>query len=202
MQRARITIAGTMGLIFTVAVGLAAFRGPNYLASNVVFTLALAIHLAAIVALLTVPGPRRGFWKGFVVCGWGYLILSLGPGLESSMSAHLATTALLDISYQDWLGAPNGPPDLQHQPDFSVTTHKWDLWTQPVPVVSLRFSNSSFYITTPEYFLRIGHSFFSLVFAITGGLLGRHLARNSSGRTGLIGGNGPSPAIDSVTEHP
>jgi hypothetical protein len=181
MRMPRITIGLSMGLVALMAIGIAAFRRPSWLASNVVFSLALAIHFAAIVALLTVQGPARGFWKGFVACGWGYLILSLGPGLESSTGPYLATTALLDVAYQDWLASPSGIPIFtKGLPDNSPVISKWKLWDWPDSIVNTRVSNSSFYIMTPDAFLRIGHSAFSLLTALLGGTLGRMLSRRSA----------------------
>jgi hypothetical protein len=204
MRRARGTIAGSMGLIALTAVGLASLRRPSYLTANAVFSLALVIHFAAIVAVLSLRGLARSFWMGFTACGWGYLILSVGPGSESIASPYLLTTTILDIAYQHWFADPSRiPPLLRGQQDNSPVISKWKLWDWPYnPQVNNKLHNSAFYIMTPDPFMRIGHSLFSLAFAFTGGLLGRHFARNSSGRTGLIGGNGPSPTIDSVTEHP
>jgi hypothetical protein len=179
MTRTRTTIAGWMGVIALAATGLWALRYPSWLAANFVFTLALVFHFVAIVAVINLKGPSRGFWSGFAICGWGYLILSVGPGLESTASARLATTTLLDFSYEYCFSSPYPQVYPRETAVIPVGMPKSKLWNWPEPIINSKIHNSAFYIMSPDAFLLIGHSLLSLPIAWAGGRLGRSLARRA-----------------------
>ncbi len=176
MKGLRLTIARAMGLVALSAAVLAGLRRPSWFAANVLFTAALAVQFAALVAVLNVRGPSRPFWKGFAVCGWGYLALSVGPFVGPVMSPHLATTAFLDLIYESFYHDPYGGPVVRYEPYVPTKPDKWDRWNWPEAVVDPRMHNSSHYIMAPDTFLRIGHSFLSLPIAWAGGWLGRRFA--------------------------
>jgi hypothetical protein len=181
MSLARFTIAGWMGVIGLTAAGFGALRYPSWLAANLVFTLALVFHFAALVAVINLRGPGRGFWSGFAVCGWGYMFLSVGPAAEMA-SARLATTTMLDFSYEYCFTSYYPQVYPRDTPVLPVGMPKGKLWTWPEPIINPKFHNSAFYIMSPDAFLLIGHSILSLPIAWAGGVLGRRLANREQGR--------------------
>jgi hypothetical protein len=180
MSRPRLTIAGWMGVIGLTAAGFGALRYPSWLAANLIFTLALVFHFAALVALINLRGSGRAFWSGFAVCGWGYMILSVGP-LAESASARLATTTMLDFSYEYCFTSYYPQVYPRDTPVLPAGMPKWKLWTWPEPIVNSKFHNSAFYIMSPDAFLLIGHSLLSLPIAWAGGVLGRRLTNRAKG---------------------
>ena len=100
MRRFRFTMSGLMGLVLTSAVGLTALTHPTPLWASVAFSLALAANFAAIVATIASEGGGRKVAAGFAVCGWGYFLLTLAPGLETSVGLYLVTTPLIEWFYR------------------------------------------------------------------------------------------------------
>src|SRR5258708_6300527 len=93
----RFRILSLMGLISTLALGMAALRYPSSMWASAIFTLALvAFTIATLVARF---GKRGGFAVGFAICGWLYMGLAFGPWFEDHMGHRLLSTAILDVLY-------------------------------------------------------------------------------------------------------
>jgi hypothetical protein len=99
MGRKRFTVAGLMGFVIVAAVGLAALTHPTPLWTSVAFSLALAVNFGALVAVISLEGRGRKIAAGFAVCGWGYLLITLAPGLDTSVGLYLITTPALEWFY-------------------------------------------------------------------------------------------------------
>ncbi len=79
MGRFRFSIAGQMGLVGLLAVGLAALKSANQLWTDLITTLVLGTLLFALLGLTHSTGAMRRFWSGFALFGWMYLILTQAP---------------------------------------------------------------------------------------------------------------------------
>lgn len=99
MSRPRFSIAGLMGLVVVVAVGVAALRSGSEDWAGIVLTLTLGLLGAAVLGAIYRTGPRRAFWVGFALFGWGYLALTYAPWFGSEVGPRLATTRGLDLLF-------------------------------------------------------------------------------------------------------
>jgi hypothetical protein len=89
----RLSLAGLLGIVLAVAVGLAALSSPTDLWAATALSLTLAALGFAVVGALLRRGPARAYWVGLAVIGWGYLALSAVPEVRG----RLLTTMLLDV---------------------------------------------------------------------------------------------------------
>ena len=120
MRRPRFTIAGLLGLVLGLAVGLAALRQASDVWDGLVFGGTLAVLLASVLLAVHRDGSRRSFWLGFALFGWVYLGASLIPPIE----ARLATTRaliFLDSKVLDRV-APSVKSPSVYSVSSSVTT--------------------------------------------------------------------------------
>jgi hypothetical protein len=184
MKHIRFTIASLLVVILVLGVGFAALRESSDLWESGLFTLTLGILLISILAAIHRTEKRRAFWLGFAVFGWIYLALTFMPSIES----RLITTKVL--AYLD-----------SKVPDRSIVHIKrvWDSWSskpdqnnqsigfvpqgnsgtsRTVPVagkLSFMGSFTGAASGSTMTFIRIGHSFLTLIAAMMGGLLSQHL---------------------------
>jgi hypothetical protein len=99
MARMRFSIAGLVIYVALFAVGFAAIRNPSSLWASTLFSVTLSTLSLAVLAAVYRRARRRAFWVGFAFCGWLYLIMTLGPGLDSLVGNHLLSTAILEMIY-------------------------------------------------------------------------------------------------------
>ena len=97
MRTIRFPIAGLMGAVLVVALGLAALRNPSETWAGVMFLLTCGTLCLAIVGVVCRSDRERAWWLGFALFGWGYLLLSLWSRVN------LPTMTLLDWIAK-WLG--------------------------------------------------------------------------------------------------
>lgn len=79
------------GLIFR------AVTAPSAIWGAVILSLALSICTLAAVGGLCARGPRRASYGGAAICGWAYLLVSLGPWAKEQIGPHLVTSAVIDL---------------------------------------------------------------------------------------------------------
>ncbi len=89
MRKIRFPIAGLMIAVLIIALGLAALRNSSESWAGALFLLTCAVLTLAIVGVVCRDGTERGWWLGFALFGWGYLLLAFWSSLD------LPTTALL-----------------------------------------------------------------------------------------------------------
>lgn len=77
MMRARLTIAGMMGVVLLVGAAFAGLTHPTMLWSRAVATLTAVVLLTAILGALFGRGHARGFWAGYALFGWFFLMISV-----------------------------------------------------------------------------------------------------------------------------
>ena len=90
-------MAALMGLVFVLAVGMAALKSANKIWAGVIMTLVLGVLLFALLGVAHNSGPTRRFWSGFAVFGWGYLTFIFGPLFDKDVGRLIPTTDLLRV---------------------------------------------------------------------------------------------------------
>jgi hypothetical protein len=187
MRTFRFTIAGLLGVITVLGIGLAALREASDLWDSGLFTLTLGVLLVAVLLAVHRREDRRAFWFGFTLCGWGYMALSLVPSIEPRL---LTTKALAYLDAQvpgQALGftirltesgsgsSINQVVGLAFSPDgrriASSSQGRVGLWDAATGRLLATIPG------TTENFIRIGHSLFALLAAWAGGLVSRRLWR-------------------------
>jgi hypothetical protein len=163
MRPFRVSILGLMTLILLCGAWFAWLRRPTFHAASFAFTTMLTVLLFSLLALRY--SPRRNFWVGFVIFGWGYAILAFGPGCWMGVRPYLITSHPLgDLA--DLLGLTGkGPGNLMLNGDYN-----------PGRVPSDSGLNPWFKTDGGERFQRIGHSFAALAHGLVGGLLAVFMA--------------------------
>jgi hypothetical protein len=174
MARPRFTIAGLLGIVVFLAVGLAALRAATDAWDGGVFGVTLALLLVSVLLAVHRTGRRRAYWLGFALFGWAYLVMSLVPPVE----ARLPTTKAL--AYLDSKVPGRIVTSIAFSPDGR------SIHTRHGPMVRLWDATTGKLVAGPndtsEDFVRIGHSLLALVLSF----LGAHLSRSlyASGRPG------------------
>ncbi len=174
MNRARMTIVGSMAVIALVALGLAAIHNPTRLSSNGIFSLALAVLFGATIASFARSDTGRTSCRGFAVAGWGYLVLSLGPWFEDVTGPYLFTTPLIDLAYAKSDRRPNRVLTINGEGNpQSVYVAAESFWsdTQVDHVNSPGHNHYGFIPSTPYPLYRICHSLLALAAGLAGGLV-------------------------------
>jgi hypothetical protein len=195
MRPLRLTIAGFMGLILVIAVGLAALRHPTRLWANATFSMALAMDFGAVVAAISSEGRARSVCSGFAVCGWGYLVLALFPWFEANIGPQLITTPWIESAYS-WIDPDPGNPLMYWDGGLgSYSLRLGASWDEPQPTFFVGKSpyRADFVLAAPYSFSRIVHSLFGVAAGFAGGLLALALTR---------GAGEPARSTTSNTGHP
>src|SRR5215208_6439046 len=79
MGRFRVTLAGLMGVVVVLGVGLAALKNASNEWAGAVRLMTLGMLAAAILEAVYSRGARRAWWLGFALFGWGYEALASAP---------------------------------------------------------------------------------------------------------------------------
>lgn len=75
MRVPRFSIAGLMGFVFIVSIGLVSLRWPTPVWAGAIFLMTWGVLSLAVVGAVCRGGPARAWWLGFALFGWGYLLL-------------------------------------------------------------------------------------------------------------------------------
>ena len=192
MTRFRFSLLGLAVGTAAIAVVCAALVNASVLISRLVWGASLlCLTFALLCALLAAP-VRRGFWVGFAVVGWLYVLIAYGPltdlGNVASLDPllRLAGEAMPQAKQLQRVTITVDPSE-----SYSVTAERFFLGiadanqgTSPKPVdralkyLSVRTTsakNSDFI----ESFVRISHAFVALLLGIVGGISGHFIRRRS-----------------------
>jgi hypothetical protein len=167
MPRYRISLAGSLGIVAVVAMGLAGMRSASSLWTTAAATMTLVLLLAAVLAARLLDGIDRAFWAGFALFGWSYLIL---------------------VNW-DWVGAQFGHDLTAGLSDLAdVVIPEVPVAATPPPVPARWAAPAS--ASSPSYlqlarerqiklgnFVQIARMFLSLAFGLLGGWIAQALAR-------------------------
>ncbi|HEV3164060.1 MAG TPA: hypothetical protein VGZ22_08515, partial [Isosphaeraceae bacterium] len=133
-------------------------------------------------------GPRRAFWAGFAILGWGYLALAFGPWFASSVRPHLLTTRLFDLLHARLHPGTDSvvmadyfafsPIDVSQNPpalNTAAITANGQVLVTTNPRIQLWNANTGQAIEpTAEHFQAVGHALAFWLFALGGGFMARY----------------------------
>lgn len=81
-DRFQFSLASAFIVMTLFSLAAMALRSGDWLWARVIFSLTLAILLAAILGIVYRTGVNRAFWLGFAIFGWTYLLLAFTPAFR------------------------------------------------------------------------------------------------------------------------
>ncbi|MFO0890703.1 MAG: hypothetical protein U0790_16360 [Isosphaeraceae bacterium] len=107
MRRPRLTLAGSLGIVAVLALGMAGLRSATTFWTSAAATLTLGLLLGAVLGAFLLAGPERAACLGFAVFGFVYLVL-VGWDWVGGQFGHDLTAGLRDLA--EWfVPSPVGP---------------------------------------------------------------------------------------------
>jgi len=184
----RFSIAGLIVFTLICGVAFASLKESSGLWEHGVFNGTLLFLLIAVLLAIHRTEARRAFWLGFALFGCVYLGLSLFPPVESRLisaqgieylRSKLPGQSALNYVYTLTTTGPGGPSQSTTTIAVSPGGNRvaaggqnsvrvWSMPAGPFPPGT---------ISSPENFVKIGHSWLSLALAYLGGMLSRRLSR-------------------------
>jgi hypothetical protein len=162
MKTIAFSIRGLLAAVTLIAVGLFALLNASPLWDSIIVSLTLLLLLTALLSLACRPGPRRAFWIGFAIFGWGYLILVDGPivARDLTVRSNLPTNVVLDMLHMG-LARVIDPSSVDRMPP-NVRAQR-----SPSRQNIVRLPNR-------PSFRHIGHCLWAWLLAVIGGFMARH----------------------------
>jgi len=166
----RFSIAGLMGAVLIVAVGLAALRSASDTWAGVIFLSTCGVLALAVVGILCRREAERAWWLGFALFGWGYMALAFWPS-DIPRVPRLPTMTLLE-----WLSRKVGlqPQVIDGDPGlggFGGTAGGTSSGMQSIGVAMMGGFGGGGSVSGNPAFEQVGHCLWALLFAIMGGTL-------------------------------
>ena len=162
MKTIAFSIKGLLAAVTMIAVGLVALLNASPMWDSIIVTLTLFLLLTALLSLACRPGPRRAFWIGFAIFGWGYLTLVDSPIVARDLTVRsiLPTNVALDMLHMA-LARIFDPSSVERMPP---------------DVRALRGPPRQAFVRLPNRpsFHRIGHCLWAWLLAVIGGFMARH----------------------------
>ncbi|HWE39538.1 MAG TPA: hypothetical protein VG406_23515 [Isosphaeraceae bacterium] len=190
MRRVRLSVAGMMGFVLLLALGFAALRHPTPLVSQVTFTTTLVLLTVAVLGALYDRRPRRAFWGGFAIVGWGYLAMNLGPWFDTHVAQRVFVKKLIEkyynhLSYEPrvadeevWAARYGGYERGDFVEKVTRSGHDYYIVNHSVDDSGylLEFMKKDLRPISPEGYHDLCHSFLGLIAALLGGIIARNFA--------------------------
>jgi hypothetical protein len=199
MPRLRISLAGSLGIIAVIAMGLAGMVSASSLWTTAAATVTLALLLTGLLAARLLDGIDRAVWAGFALFGWSYLILVNWDWVGGQLG-HDLTAPLTDLA--DFAIPGPGPPPV---PLFTQNPFVKADRAIANPTATLSVSIPK--LPGPPYldlvrerqiklgnFVQIARMFLSLAFGLLGGWIAQALARRRDSTANFAGSPGSDPA--------
>jgi hypothetical protein len=193
MKRIRFNIASLLVVVLLVAVCFAGLREASESWDSGLFSLTLVVLMFPILLGVHRTEKRRAYWLGFALFGWTYLGLSLVPSIEPRLITTKAL-AYLDSKVPDrstvhlrrvWDTWSNNPT----QNNQSILSTSIAFSPQENGAVGGNWSAAGDWMFPRSFsgaggsstvnFIRIGHSFLTLIVATLGGLLSRYVYKKN-----------------------
>ncbi len=162
----RFSIAGLMGVVLIVAIGLAALRTASNTWAGVIFLATCSVLALSIVGVICRRESERAWWLGFAIFGWGYMALAFWPSGEPRLP-NLPTMALVQ-----WLSAKLGLK-IEGMAGGSGVRGAIDGMSglQSVPVALMAGGFGGGGAVGYQAFEQVCHCLWALLFAVLGGTL-------------------------------
>jgi hypothetical protein len=186
----RISIAGLLGFVGLVAVGLSALVNATEVWVGVAFVLMLGLLLTSVLPIVF-RGRRAVGWVGFAVFGWGYFLLGNISGLGMNDQERLISDAASRWIFEKSNSHPPIPPGWTYEGTGIPLTPESAPYVDALIQRSKRSKNAEF----------IGYWLSILLVAEIGAILGVLLARSevTPARNDRLDANGPSTAVPHVS---
>ncbi len=189
MLRYRISLAGSLGIVAVIAMGLAGMRSASSLWTTAAATVTLALLLSAVIAARVLDGLDRAFWAGFAFFGWSYLLL-VNWDWVGGQFGHDLTAGLSDVAEAMFAKVEVPVPPQPPATAFSARTAP-DVAIKPDPGAAVPAPATRFVVVSPEAyheevrgrqiklgnFVQIGRMLLALIFGLMGGLIARVIAQ-------------------------
>jgi hypothetical protein len=97
MARLRFSIAGLMGVVLALSIGIVSLRSASDAWAAFILLMTLGILTLSVLGIVYRTGSRRASWVGFALLGWGYMVLTSSSWWDRQVDRpELATSMLLD----------------------------------------------------------------------------------------------------------
>jgi hypothetical protein len=160
MARFQFSLRTLFALVALTAVACVALPHATRVWAASVFSLTVAVLVVAAFLAAFRRGADRAYWAGFAAVGWLYLLLVFGPALRETVGPALATELLLD-ELRERVQRRITDSSGMEEDDYSFLVNDVRHYSNFLPLA--------------PHFNRVGHSIWSLLFALLGGLLARRL---------------------------
>lgn len=175
MNPNRFSMAGMLGLVVVLGLGLASLRFATVAWTTVASLLTLGLLMTGVVGGWMLRGPNRGFWAGFALFGWSYLILANWSWVGDQFG-HDLTGGLGDLA------------EYVHPSRETQASAVAKLFA-PSPSASQVEIQQQRYIKVGN-FVQIARLSICLAFALVGGIVGRHFATRAGDEAGTASAAG------------
>jgi len=169
-MRLRFSLAGLMGVVVLVALGIAAIRNANPTVANATYTATVVLLCTASCIAL----DRKGAWSGFAIFAWAYLLLCT---YQPERGPELLTLKLIDRAS---LFINGGMPNFQTHSSASGydETSNVTYWADDEGARYIeRYDNGPTRILVPLPYRVIARCLMSLVAGGLGAIVGGYVAR-------------------------
>ena len=117
-----------MLVIVLCAIGAVSLSTGTWFWTRVLFTLALAINLAAILASTFLRGWPRAFWAGFALFGWSYWFIANHPLLQ--IAEHQLFVNEIVVLLKDYTPEANKGLNILHKThSISIFSYERAIYT-------------------------------------------------------------------------
>jgi hypothetical protein len=178
----RYTLRTLAAAVTGIAIACAALLKANaWFASTAWTVVFLLLSLATVAAILGSPS-RRGFWTGFSVVGWLYLLVGIGP-FSTYYQGSLLTTASLHWAARHLRQADEVLILSEQGSDISLGYA--DLVQQLITArpAAGRGNGAVVSMTGPaQFFIQVGQALWALLLALLGGWFGSFITRTANPR--------------------
>ena len=165
MKGPRFSLAGLMGIVAVIALGCVGLVSASTFWTSAAATITLGLLLGAVLGAVLLRGGEQSFLLGFALFGIVYLLLVdwdwFGGQLGHDLTAGLSDVAESIIPSPAVATAPTASPFPAPSPSLPPLTARME----PFAAHSVKIGN----------FVQIGRMTLALLFALTGGCIGRLL---------------------------
>lgn len=174
MKALAFSIKGLLLAVTLTAFGLTALLNASWVWTSVVVSVTLLVLLTALLAIPCRPSPRRAFWLGFAIFGWGYLLILHTP-LGEAYQAGAPTTVVLEKAYEainpEYERTEPDTPRILFSSGSRIEVHARPLRMRRDGVIPLDIPSKA--VADKNEFHRLGNYLWAWLLALVGGVASR-----------------------------